>query len=139
MEVTRVMVIIGRIEQSHIDMALDATNAEFAGNIRYKRFEPIGQTRQGEKKFRVTLTVLDSAKLGARRAVGLYTSGRRVAAACWHVHGTFIDALPKGTRVQTTCGQLGTVEVQPGNNWHDYSIGSIMHPCFASEACECDQ
>lgn len=73
--------------------------------------------------------------LGAR----ISSSGRRIAAACWHVHGDFFDALLKiqPNAVIVTRGGPGAVIDKNGGNWQDCNIGSRMSPMMFSEACEC--
>jgi len=127
------MLIIGVLDESDIRTALMNANVQFGGNLEFKRFDHAGKTRHGENKFTVTLTVKDSRKPGSRRS----TSGRRIAAACWHAHGRFFDALPGTTRIVTSCGQNGTLNTYPGVPWNDFNIGSLYQPMYMSEACDC--
>lgn len=127
------MLISGFIQEGDVKIALKLANLTFGNNLEFKRLDSAGTTRHGENKLNVTLTVKDSRKPGARRS----TSGRRIAAACWHAHGTFMDFLPKGTRIVTSYGQNGTQETYPGRSWNDFSIGSLYQPMYMSEACDC--
>lgn len=111
-----------------IRTALLTANGYFEDNLLFKRFEFVGLTRDGREKCRVTLTVEDSSKPGARRSY----SGRRIAAACWHAHGTFFDNLPEGTEIETGGGKF-----RAGDPWVDYQVGSDFRPAHASELCEC--
>ena len=106
--------------------ALNKVNAEFDGNIKTKRFDHAGKTRQGDDKWNVTLTVENSKDAGGR----VSGHGRRIAAACWHVHGTFMDSLPDGTVIVS----LGR-KVSPGDYWCDWRIGPGSF--YMSESCDC--
>jgi hypothetical protein len=115
-----------------IGKALEDTNIEFDSNIRFKRFDYAGKTRQGGDKWNVTLTVHDSRAKGGRRS----RSGRRIAAACWHAYGTFRDNLPDGTEVISNTAKGRDVE-HPGDPWQDWNIGSDYYPFYYSDACDC--
>ena len=121
------MVIKG-VSRGDLDAALEHVNAQYGGNVAFKRIERIGRTRDGAEKWRVTLKTLSSRGPGSR----VSASGRRTPAACWHVHGEFFDALPDGVVVEST---LGTY--RPGGYWQDRNIGSRMHAFMFSEACDC--
>lgn len=120
------------VTREDIEVALEAVNELYDGNIKFKRFDYAGRTRKGGDKYNVTLTVKDSSKAGSRRS----REGRRIAAACWHVHGEFMDALPEGAEIVTSTAN-GRMVKSPGDYWEDYNIGSIMYPMYASDACEC--
>jgi hypothetical protein len=120
--------MIIKCNSDDIENALVQANKEFDDNLRFKRFEFIGNTRDGIKKHRVTLTVNSSKDKGGRRGF----SGKRVAAACWHAHGTFFDNLPEGTEIEAS-GQ----KYHAGDPWVDRQIGSLMQPMYYSEACDC--
>jgi len=122
--------MIIKATELEIRKALNIANIKFDSNIMFKRFESRGHDRRGNPKFAVTLTVLDSHKPGARRG----HSGQRLAAACWHAHGAFFDALPKGTRIRTA---ISRVPYQAGEPWIDTDIGSIWQPLLYSDACDC--
>ena len=112
-----------------INNALAKTNEQYNNNICYNHFpELVCTTREGKPKYRLTLRVKNSKGEGARRG---YT-GRRLISACWHVHGTFFDNLPPTTTIITAGGTT-----HPGTEWQDRNIGSILHPLFFSEACDC--
>jgi hypothetical protein len=111
-----------------IDAALQTANKEFAENLRFKRFESAGRTRDGRQKANVTLTVCDSKAPGSRRNY----NGGRIAAACWHAHGTFMDALPANTEIRSTAGVT-----YPGTRWLDWNAGSQVQFAYISELCEC--
>ncbi len=106
--------------------ALKRTNKDFAGNVRFKRIEQQG------RQMLFTLTVHNSSEPGARRGY----QGQRVAAACWHVHGTFFDHLidiNPGVVIKTA---LATID-KNGGNWQDKQVGSVMFPRMYSEMCDC--
>jgi hypothetical protein len=109
-----------------MEAALAIVNGKYAGNITWKRFDD-GRT------INFTLTVKSSKAPGGR----LGPSGRRVAAACWHVHGDFFDALfevcPDAVIVS-----MGKKITKDEGNWQDQNIGSAYLPFMYSEACDCN-
>lgn len=111
----------------HLNRALDKVNERFNNNITWKRRpERIGN------RFRFTLTVKSSREPGSR----ISHNFRRIAAACWHVHGHFFDELIKlapNVEIQSN----GNVINRFGGNWQDKNIGSINRPLLYSEACNC--
>lgn len=121
------MLIIGAAK-GQIEDALKAINKKYHDNIRFKEFRPAGQTQEGKPKFNVTLTVDESRGPGGR----LGQAGGHIAAACWHAHGDFMDALPKGVEFQ-----VGGQKTHPGDPWVDRNIGSQVQPMYYSEACDC--
>lgn len=121
--------IASNIYDGELEDALKAVNERYAGNIQFKRIEKIGARR-----WRFTLRVRLSKEPGHRRGF----SGRRMTAACWHVHGHFFDALLKlnpETRIYSSGAGWITSR---GGNWQDRNIGSQAHPMFFSEACDCE-
>jgi hypothetical protein len=109
-----------------MEAALAIVNGKYAGNITWNRFDN-GRT------INFTLTVKSSKAPGGR----LSPSGRRVAAACWHVHGDFFDALfevcPDAVIVS-----MGKKITKDEGNWQDQNIGSAYLPFMYSEACDCN-
>jgi hypothetical protein len=122
--------LIRNVTDEDLDNALRATNEVFGGNVGFFHKRHIGHTRQGGNKYDVRLTVRSSRGPGAARS---YT-GRRLSAACWHVHGTFFDALPPEAEI-ISAHEDGIH--RPGDCWFDYQVGSMMQPMYASEACDC--
>jgi len=110
-----------------IQAALDKANESFEGNLTFNNFQRLSDTRH-----RVTLRVKDSKEEGARVSFRPDDTCRRLVSACWHAHGTFFDALPEGTKIQTA----GMV-TYPGSPWVDRNIGSDWYPVYHSEACYC--
>jgi hypothetical protein len=107
--------------------ALDIVNVTYQGNIKFKSIEMKG------KQIQFTLTVNDSHKPGHRRGF----NGQRVAAACWHVHGDFFDALIElNPQAVIVVGMGPNIDIN-GGNWIDKNIGSQMNPLYFSEACDC--
>jgi len=119
--------IIKNVTQEDLEKALEITNRKFENNITWNRFEKIGRNR-----YRVTLRVKDSRKAGHR--IG-YT-GRRLINACWHVHGTFFDAL-LSVNPEAEIIALNRVINKEGGNWEDIQVGSVLCPRWLSEMCEC--
>jgi hypothetical protein len=125
--------IIRNVTQADLATALQYTSGVFGNNIEFFMAEPAGRTRQGGEKWHVRLTVKSSRGPGARRSAD--GSGRRVKAACWHVHGTFFDALPSEAEIIVA----GEEDVHhPGDLWQDRNIGGLMNPMMHSDACDCE-
>jgi hypothetical protein len=114
---------------NELKQALNVINNRFDNNIRFKTLEAVNS-----KKNTFTLTVNDSRKAGGR----ISNQGRRIAAACWHVHGYFFEALLKiNPNIYIISG--GTMRIDKnGGNWQDRNIGSNFMPLMYSEACECN-
>ncbi len=113
--------------------ALDKTNVDFDGNIKFKRCDYSGQTKQDRAKFTATLTVFDSSGPGGRRN----REGRKIAAACWHVHGRFMDHLPDHVEVVVTTMPCRYI-FRPGDTWQDWNITTAPNWPM-SLCCECHQ
>lgn len=124
---------IRNCSRAEIETALQTVNAEFDGNVGFKKFEELNRKRT--EAYRVTLTVRDSHGTGARTSAD---GSRAIAAACWHVHGTFIDALPEQAEIITSTRSERTIK-RPGDRWEDWNIGSVYNPCMYSEACRCNE
>jgi hypothetical protein len=118
----------------HFHAALAVVNARYDGNINFKTLEPKG------KRISFTLTVLSTTIGKGKAKVTLpgvsIKRGKRIAAACWHVHGDFFEALFKvcpGAEISA----LGKVITKDGGNWQDWNTGSLMDRVPASACCEC--
>lgn len=61
---------------------------------------------------------------------------RRIASACWHVHGHFFDAL-YGVNKKAVIVSRGNKITNDYGNWEDTNIGSQMYPYYFSDACNC--
>lgn len=120
--------IIKGATRDQIEAAVDRTSRTYSGNIRIKSIAATGHTRAGAPKFSVTITCKTSKGPGARRS----PEGRKVAAACWHAHGVFIDSLPASAQVES----MG-VKTHPGAPWRDWNAGSMRAPKKMSQCCEC--
>ena len=127
--------IVKNANMDHFHAALAVVNARYAGNIKFKTLEPKG------KRISFTLTVISStigkgkAKVTAPGA-SIGPNGRRIAAACWHCHGDFFDALFR-VCPDAVVMSLGKVITKDGGNWQDWNTGSLMDRVPASECCEC--
>lgn len=117
---------IRNVTEAELLKALKKVNAKFDQNV---IFNNIRCDTQNGKTWTVTLRVTSSKKAGHR--IGF--SGRRLINACWHVHGTFFNALPEQSLIKT-----GNKTKQPGDDWEDWNIGSEMQPLMFSDACECN-
>ena len=123
------MCIIKHGSLSNIDEALRITNEKFGNNVIFNRCERTG------KRFIVTLRVISSDGPGARRGF----TGRKMTAACWHVYGTFFDALLSvnpAIEIKTT-GRINPVTIND-HEWQDRNIGLLYHPLMYSNACKCE-
>jgi len=121
---------------SQLTEALNYVNKSFAGNIRFKDIEQISK-----KTVRFTLTVINSSDPGHRH--GYYAKEgfqpKRMAAACWHVHGYFFEYLflkyVDDIWIEAGGHKMGSNE----DNWQDKIIGSfgIERSLTFSGACDC--
>lgn len=111
------------VSMQDLQNALDKVNQKYDGNIRFK------DIRQQGRNIRFTLTVNNSRGKGGRLNAD---RGRHIAAACWHVHGEFFDALPCEAVVIAN-----GAKIRPGDTWKDRNMGSLWYPAYYSELCEC--
>jgi len=130
-----------------LQKALVIINQKYEENIKFKRLDVVAKNG---KTCQFTLTVIDSKKPGHRRGFPkiegkenpfryvAVAEGKRMAAACWHAHGDFFDALI-GINKQAiiVSRSVDTVIDRNGGNWQDKNIGSMMFPLYYSEACDC--
>ena len=136
--------IIRNVTIQQLFDALNHANAQYANNLRFKNREILTQSGLTH---RVTLTVKDSSQPGARRSINRYRADgepTRIAAACWHAHRDFLDALPQSAIVRSSTRMTNPNGTSTANVWSpgqphaDWNIGSFYEPCMASEACPCD-
>jgi len=125
--------------KSVLRVALKLTTRLYENNIRWKT-EPTYKRhdRQGREVYTATITVIDSSGPGARRS----HTGRKISAACWHVHGDLFDriwALDPEAMIKTNLPK-GTTMNGPEDNWQggDTNIGSMVNPLWFRYACECE-
>ena len=107
--------------------ALNFVNQRFDNNIKFKTLE-----QKTKNVISFTLTVNDSKLPGAKRS----GNGRKICAACWHVHGYFFEYLflkYPGIHIDS----MGKKMKNNSDNWQDQNIGSNYYPFMFSEACEC--
>jgi len=142
------------VNEKEIKKAIDVVNKQFEDNIYLKEYEYLNKSRSGTGftvKFK--LGVKDSSKAGSRRSIMMVNkdgSRRKLAIACYHVHGVFFDALldiNKNAEVRLSGNRKIYVEktkvkadIKYGDiigNWEDWEVGSYMQPSMMSEACEC--
>ena len=117
-----------------LENALKETNLCFDGNIIWNHEPELMSARA--YRWRLTLRCKSSKAAGHRISHAAEAYGgkaRNTVSACWHVHGTFFDALP----TLSTIFALGRV-IRPGDAWQDFNVGSIMYPMMASESCGCE-
>jgi len=118
-----------------LQAALNIVNEHYGGNVQFLFCRPAGYTRGGSEKHNVRLRVLDRRGPGAQHGLHRVKSGerRRTSAACWHVHGTFFDALPTGAEIRLSQEGLH----RPGDPWRDRQVGSLFDPVYFSDLCDC--
>ena len=127
--------IVKNAKVNEMVRALDIINLNrYQGNIKFKTLEPKG------RRLSFTLTVVSTSEGTGKNKITLpgvsIKRGKRIAAACWHVHGDFFDALFKvcpGAEVSA----LGKVITKDAGNWQDWNTGSLIDPVPASACCEC--
>lgn len=125
-----------------LQKALALVNQRYAGNIKFKTLEQKG------RRVSFTLTVVDSKEPGHRRGIGWRDEKpKRLAAACWHVHGHFFECLfsvnpeagvySSGSLARPQAGKWITIL---GGNWQDRIIRPGCGGQTAvmwSQACDC--
>ncbi len=119
--------------QNELNQALETINNKFNNNVIWNNFEFVNG-----KTISFTLKVRDSKEAGHR--LGFPNSEgkqRRMANACWHVHGELFDALfALNSDIYVRAGS-DKITINRGN-WQDRNIGSQMSPLYFSEACDCN-
>lgn len=129
--------IIRNATAAQLYEAVDLTSKDYNSNVRFKNGpDPVNQKGTGH---RLTLTVHASGKMGGRRS----HSGRKVAAACWHVHRDFMRHLyrlaPDAVIQSALATYRGSEDFE--NTFEatgDRNMGSAFEPCAVRNACECD-
>jgi len=113
--------------------ALYEVNKKYARNVCFNQFPEL----RGSNRLIFTIKVRDSRKPGHRRGFPHNgKKGKRLAHACWHVHGDFFDALFEiNPDAVITSGKRKITASQ--GNWIDQNIGSMVQPYMFSEACDC--
>lgn len=125
------------VQRSDLDEALKAVNYIYEGNIKFRHCDPINKANT---RWRFTLTVHSSKGKGARRSASYFARDRRIAAACWHVHGHFFEALfaaSPDARIKAGTRTI-TGPTEADGNWQDWNIGPPVAPLYYSEACDCN-
>lgn len=128
--------IIRQATEPQLFKAIRATSKDYGQNVRFKNGpDAINQKGTGH---RLTLTVLKSAGPGGRRS----HSGRKVAAACWHVHRDFMRHLyrmaPDAIIITALARYDGAQSFE--DTFEDTgkrNMGSSFEPCAVRNACEC--
>jgi hypothetical protein len=115
-----------------LEQALTAVNKRFDNNIKFKRLEQQG------KRITFTLTVINSSGSGHRTGTQKTVKGgyKKLAAACWHVHGYFFEELFKINPSAFIKTGQNKIDIN-GGNWQDRNIDSVFNPLRFSQACEC--
>jgi len=114
-----------------LEKALENINGKYQNNIKFKRLDQIG------KKVHFTLTVESSKGPGHKTSASYFHRGRKVAAACWHVHGDFFDAL-LAVNPEARINTMGKIWIDKnGGNWQDWNVGPPVSPIMISACCDC--
>ncbi len=128
--------IIRNATATQLYKAVRATAEDYERNVRFKNGpDPVNQKGTGH---RLTLTVHSSSKPGGRRS----HSGRKVAAACWHVHRDFMRHLyrlaPEAVIQSALATYRGAEDFeQTFEETGDRNMGSAFQPCAVRNACKC--
>jgi len=142
--------IVKNATMENLQAALDVVNARYAGNIKFKTLETKGRRISFTLTVKQTSVFTPQSLVSGRKVtmtapgVSVGREGRRIAAACWHAHGDFFDALFKiapdagiyssGSLATPRAGKWITKD---GGNWQDWNKGSAYMPVMASQCCEC--
>jgi len=124
--------IAKNVNELEMKQALNELNKRFDNNIEFNRFEKVGN------QFHFTLKVIDCRKKGSRYGFSRKKNGdrRKIASACWHVHGFFFEELIKINDNAVIKSSMSTINKNQGN-WIDRNIGSRIDPMLYSQACDC--
>ena len=130
--------IIRQATKEQLEAAMLSASNAYSGNIRFKNGpDPVNQKGTAH---RLTLTVNRSAAPGGRRS----NTGRKIAAACWHVHREFMKALYLTAPNAVISSALATYRGEEDfeNEFEatgDRNIGSAFQPQSMRTACECEE
>lgn len=124
--------IARKVTEQQMHQAMRATNAAYASNVKFKRLDPKGLG------FNFTLTVEKAANPGGRRS----NEGRKIAAACWHVHREFMRELlklaPEAVISSSFIRYEGRADFEENHDTTgDRNIGSQAVPMSYRNACAC--
>ena len=125
-----------------LDAALTAVSSIHDDNIRWRDIRPMTDrtdvTPDERIRYRCTITVHDTDRSGASYDP---IRGRRISAACWHVHGQLFDiimTMDPVAVIRTAATVIRTDDTgRVHGNWIDYDRGSMIYPASASEFCHC--
>ena len=111
-----------------LNEALLECNRRFANNITFRTC--IKKTKNAGT-YNVRLDVRSSSANGAKQNV---ITGRHIHAACWHVHGVFIEELLKrGCIISSMHNKLTT----NADNWKNEELRIHGQIIMASDMCAC--
>lgn len=117
-----------------VQAAVRVASIAYEGNIVFKR-----EAEKYGKAVRFTLTVKNSKKRGGR----ISPNGRRVCAACWHLHRDVMKAVfavNPDARIKTAMADYKGLDdfnaTYPATG--RVNIGSQMYPLYAKDACCCE-
>lgn len=111
-----------------LNEALLECNRRFANNIVFRTCE---KKTKNVGTYNVRLDVRSSSATGAKQNA---ITGRHIHAACWHVHGVFIEVLLKrGCRISSMHNKI----ITNVDNWKNEKLLSHGVVVLASDMCEC--
>lgn len=119
---------IVNVTKTDLEKAMAEVNKLYDGNIMFKSMK---SANAKSTTWNVSLRAVKSDGPGARTSF----SGRKSIAACWHVHGDFMDALPKEAKIYS--GMYGKTARHPGEPWEDCYTGSTFNRVHLADLCEC--
>lgn len=125
--------IVSGVSGEVLSKALEMLNKKYDNNIIWNNYVQLSSSR-----FRLTLRCLSSKGLGHRRGFSFDSlKGRHLISACWHVHGSFFDAIFNFAPDALIYARGKKITADYGN-WEDTNIGSSVRPFYFSEACDCE-
>lgn len=135
------------VTQTGLVNALGVVNLMYGDNVIFNRCDYVTTRRDGREEWRVTLRTRSSRGPGHGRSVRLSGfrgegwGGRRLATACWHVHGNFLDALAAISRddaeMEINWGERRRCRIAD-HGWEDHWVGNAYSGQMQSEMCDCN-
>lgn len=136
------MRLIG-VTETGLSLALGAVNVMYGDNVIFGRCDYVGTRRDDREEWVVTLRTRSSHGPGHGRSVRMWgRGGKRMATACWHVHGDFLDALASVSRddaeVVFSLRESRRCRIAD-HGWRDVWVGNSYAGEMMSDLCECGE